>query len=506
MKAYYLFFCVLVSWQIVGANPTDTLLFPQNNAIQVPANVRLQIYFNEPVQRGTGNIEIFDATTNTQIFSIPVTCTCISILNNKVSISLPSMLSAGQMVFVRMPTGIFKNNLNQPFEGFNTADRWRFTIAGGLITHQNFIPANNNSCVSLAQNTFQILLSSAVNSSSINGWIRIFEKNTRLLHEAIRTSSLQVIVNNSTIISFVISQPLKPATDYFILIEPGSFLGSGNFVYEGIYDDNVWTFRTAENKPTAQNTETCGAGAVLLKADYLNNNVQFRWYNTAAGGDPIRNSSGQIVNTDTLRIFVQNSKTFYVAVWRNGCESARTPLQVNVKPLPVSTLPPEEIRVGRGVRVNLEANGGVKYLWQPSTGLSNPTISNPELFTQENITYTVTIENEQGCSIQKRVNIIVDDGEKDFFLPTIFSPNNDGIHDFLRIKGKNILELEWSIYDRNGKLLYRTAQVQEALNTGWDGTFNHTPQPQDTYIWTLKGKFSDGSPLPQKAGSVLLIR
>jgi gliding motility-associated-like protein len=505
MKAYYLFFCILISWQITWANPTDTLLFPQNNAVQVPANVRLQIYFNEPIQRGAGNIEIFDATTNTQIFSIPVTCSCISTTNNKVCITLPALLSAGQTIFVRMPNGIFKNNLNQPFEGFNSSSSWRFTIAGGLITHQNFIPANNSTCVPLAQNTFQIVLSSAAYSST-NGWIRIFEKNTQRLHEAIRVPSVQVIANSSNIVSFVISQPLKPATDYYVLIEPTSFLGSGNFVYEGIYDENVWTFRTSENKPNTQNTEICGAGLVLLKADYLNNDVQFRWYNTATGGEPIRNSNGQIANTDTLRIFVQNSKMFYVAVWKNGCESARTPLAVNVKPLPASTLPPEEIRVGRGVKVNLEANGGVKYLWQPSTGLSNPTISNPELLTQENITYTVTIENEQGCSIQKRVNIIVDDGEKDFFLPTIFSPNNDGIHDFFRIKGKNILELEWSIYDRNGKLLYRTAQVQEALNSGWDGTFNNTPQPQDTYIWTLKGKFSDGSPLPQKAGSVLLIR
>lgn len=243
-----------------------------------------------------------------------------------------------------------------------------------------------------------------------------------------------------------------------------------------------------------------------MKADYPDNNVQYRWYESSAGGEPIRGGNGQIANTDSLRLFVQASRTYFVAVWRNACESARAAIEVEVKPMPASTLPPEEIRTGKGVRINLEANGGTRYLWQPSSGLSNPNIANPELLAQENITYTVSIENDLGCSIERKVKIIIDDSEKDFFLPTMFSPNDDGTNDFFRVRGKNILELDWSVYDKNGVLVYRTSKVQEALDTGWDGKFKNTPQASDTYIWTLKGRFSDGSPLPQKAGSVLLIR
>ncbi|GAB4132451.1 MAG: hypothetical protein OHK0045_19470 [Raineya sp.] len=487
------------------ANPTDTLLFPQRNATLVPNNVRLQIYFDQVMQKGSGNIQIYDGTTNIQIFSIPVTCTCVLVLGNKVSITLPSSLSAGQIVYVKIPDGVFKNSINEHFVGFNSPYDWRFTIAGGLITHQNFIPANNTSCLSLQQNTFQITLSSAA-SSNIGGSIRIFEKDTGILHEAIAVPSSQVIANNSNIVSFSINKPLKPATQYYILIEPVSFIGSGNFVYEGIYDDYVWTFRTAVQKPADQSVAVCGASSILLKAVYPDNGVQYRWYETAVGGEPIRGNNGQIVSTDTIRLFVQTSRTYFVAVWQNFCESARAAIEVQVKPLPASTLPPEEIRVGRGVKINLQANGGVKYTWQPTLGLSDPNIANPELLSQENITYTVTIENEWGCSIQRQVSIIIDDSEKDLFLPTMFSPNNDGINDLFRIRGKNIVEVEWNIFDKNGRLVYRTTQVQEALNVGWDGTFNNVPQTQDTYIWTLKGKFSDGSPLPQKAGSVLLIR
>ena len=505
MKLNFLFVGLYLSFHFAFASPNDTLLFPQRNATLVPANVQLQMYFDQAMEKGTGDITVHDGTTNVQIFSIPVSCSCVSVVSNRVSISLPSMLSSGQVVYVKIAGGVFKNIYNQPFSGFNTPNEWRFTIAGGLITHQNFVPANNSSCVPLQQSTFQVILSSAANSHT-SGQIRIFEKNTNNLHEAIYIPSAQVIANNSNAVSFTIAKPLKAATEYYVLIEPVSFVGSGSFVYEGIYDDNTWTFKTAASKPQTQDIETCGASSVLLRATYADGSFQYRWYNTATGSEPIRGANGQLINTDTLRLFVQTSSTYFVSVWKNGCESAREALRVTVKPLPQSDLPPEEIRVGRGIPINLEANGGIKYTWQPSLGLSDPNISNPELIAQENTTYTVTIENEWGCTLKKQVNVIIDDGEKDLFLPTVFSPNNDGIHDLFRIRGKNIAEVEWSIYDRNGRLIYRTSQVQEALNQGWDGSFNGVPQAQDTYIWTLKGKFSDGSPLPQKAGSVLLIR
>ena len=501
--------CVLscFSW----ATPTDTLRFPQHNASQVPANVRLQIYFNEPMQKGVGNIQIFDAATNIQIFSIPVSCSCVSVLGNRVSIGLPSLLSAGQEVYVIIPPNAFKNLSGVYFAGFQLPTDWRFTVAMGLITHQSFSPANGSACVPLQQNTLQVVLSGAVESNpTALRWIKIIERTTQVLHEAIRVPSSQVIANNSNIVSFTISRPFKPATQYYVLIEPASFSNASNFVYEGIYDENIWSFTTAEEKPQTQNLEICGASNVLLRASAANSSptafYEYRWYRTATGGEPIKDTNGQVINTDTLRIFVQNTTTFYVSVWNAGCESQRTALQVLVKPLPNSTLPPEEIRVGKGVKINLQANGGVKYTWQPATGLSDANIPNPELIAQDNITYTVTIENEFGCSLQKSVSIVIDDSDKDFFLPTIFSPNGDGTNDFFRIKGRNIVEVEWSIYDRHGKLLYRTTSIDEAMNTGWDGTYNNIPQAQDTYIWTLKGKFSDGSPLPQKAGSVLLIR
>ncbi|MCU0436640.1 MAG: gliding motility-associated C-terminal domain-containing protein [Raineya sp.] len=501
----YIFFFVfqLSSW----AAPIDTLLIPSRGSVQVPTNTRLQIYFNQPIQKGVGNISVYDGSSNNLIFSIPVSCTCVEVINNKVNITLPSMLSANQVVFVKILSGVFKSLTNEPFIGFTSNNEWRFTTASGIITNQSFSPANNSSCISIRQGTFQFNVSGNVSPNyNTGGKIYIYNKSTNMLHDSIRITSNQVVANNTSTITFTTYKPFTPTTEYYILIDPVSLISTAGSVYEGIYDSNVWTFKTAEGKALANNVEKCGTGNITLKASYNREGIQYRWYKTITG-DPIKNESGQPISSSEFTTNIDFSTTYYVSVFYNGCLSyEKTPINVTVKPIPNSTLPLQEMRVGRGTYVQLEANGGDIYSWLPTEGLSNPNIANPVAYVERDTVYTVTITNNVGCSIQKSVRLIIDNGEKDLFIPTVFSPNDDGVHDFLRIRGKNITEIDWSVYDSQGKLVYRVQNISDAINIGWDGTFQGKPLKSDVYVWTLTGRFSDGSPFSQKAGSVLLIR
>lgn len=503
MRQYCLLALSIGLVTLVRAIPTDTLRFPTHNSTQVPSNVRLQIYFNENIQKGSvGNVRIFDASSSSQIFFIPVSCNCISVIGNKAEILLPAPLSFNQTVYVLVASGTFKNFAGENFAGFNTPFDWRFTIANGLVTHQNFNPLPNTLCLSLRYSTFQLILSANVMATP-SGKIRIFEKSTHLLHELIPVQSSRVIISGN-VVSFSINRELAPFTEYYVTVDPASFQTATGAVYEGIYDSSVWSFRTTLQKPQDDTRllSICGQGSVLLKVTHPIA-THFRWYREDT---LLVSPSGQPFVGDSLRISVVRNTVFQVSAWHAGCESEKIAITVTVKPLPTPTLPPEEIRVGRNIPFTLEANGGVSYQWQPVVGLSNPNAAVTQAVVNENTVFRVTITNADGCSVVRMVQIIVDDSEKDFFLPTLFTPNNDGVHDVLRVKGKNIAEIEWSIYDRNGKLLYRTQNVQEAMNIGWDGTFQGVPQPQDTYIWTVQGKFSDGTPLPQKVGSVILLR
>jgi len=61
----------------------------------------------------------------------------------------------------------------------------------------------------------------------------------------------------------------------------------------------------------------------------------------------------------------------------------------------------------QGESVQLTATGGVTYSWSPTTGLSNPNISNPIASPTSTTTYTVTTTDAQGCTASASVSITV---------------------------------------------------------------------------------------------------
>ena len=60
-----------------------------------------------------------------------------------------------------------------------------------------------------------------------------------------------------------------------------------------------------------------------------------------------------------------------------------------------------------GQSVQLEAREGTAFSWTPTTGLSDPTISNPTATPIETTTYTVSITTQNGCVKEEEVTITV---------------------------------------------------------------------------------------------------
>jgi len=105
----------------------------------------------------------------------------------------------------------------------------------------------------------------------------------------------------------------------------------------------------------------------------------------------------------------------------------------------------------------MATNNDWQYSWQFSDGSTssdkNPTMS----FDAGN--YDVTLSVSIPCtSMTKDSSFIVEpcNSAKDFFLPTAFSPNNDGVNDYLQLHGSSIDNISLNIYDRYGKKLYET--------------------------------------------------
>ncbi|ADR21505.1 hypothetical protein MATR_08660 [Marivirga tractuosa] len=88
-----------------------------------------------------------------------------------------------------------------------------------------------------------------------------------------------------------------------------------------------------------------------------------------------------------------------------------------------------------------------------------------------------------------------------FFVPTGFTPNQDSFNEEIKVVGKFIEEVEFSIYNRWGTLIFRS----NALEVGWDGYLTTRPAPEGTYSYTVRVKDKYGEEY-YKSGVFNLIR
>ena len=90
--------------------------------------------------------------------------------------------------------------------------------------------------------------------------------------------------------------------------------------------------------------------------------------------------------------------------------------------------------------------------------------------------------NTNGCrdSITKIVDI---KPAFTIYIPNTFTPNNDGVNDGFLALGIGIKEFNLQIYDRWGKLVFES----DDINKAWDGSINgegdYESAKQDVYVW-----------------------
>ena len=98
-------------------------------------------------------------------------------------------------------------------------------------------------------------------------------------------------------------------------------------------------------------------------------------------------------------------------------------------------------------------------------------------------TVTQTVEYNYGCVEVNTVEIEITDGY-DIVLPNAFSPNGDGMNDTIRPVYACVNNIEMSIYDTFGSLIYYENNLE--LN-GWDGTLNGKLAENGNYLIVVNG-------------------
>jgi gliding motility-associated-like protein len=305
----------------------------------------------------------------------------------------------------------------------------------------------------------------------------------------------------------------EPNTLWFSFAD--GFLGkSADLDYEPASKDTVFSFTPVQgggcDKVTIYRIELIEGARVeppvqkyACVGSTINFNVESGWASIAWSSKLRGNlgSSQSIVYTN----FQQPDSVFVIVTNDEGCSIKRTWALLISKP--VVTVAADNFKVLKGTEVQLQASGAERYEWQPSAGLNNPHIANPIAIPPATTRYTVTGYDSLDCFDTAEVTITV---EGTGFIPNLFTPNGDGKNDHLKVYGlSQTSDFTFSIFNREGSVVFRTRDVSEATSSGWDGTNKGVKQPAGVYYWKVKGSLGSGGKLllnGKDSGSIVLVR
>jgi gliding motility-associated-like protein len=90
----------------------------------------------------------------------------------------------------------------------------------------------------------------------------------------------------------------------------------------------------------------------------------------------------------------------------------------------------------------------------------------------------------------------------EFFIPSAFSPNGDGVNDLFFVKANFVPQnFEMNILNRNGELVFRTREI----DSQWDGKIRNQKLPEGVYVCIIKYTDQNGE-IKTKKGQVLLLQ
>jgi hypothetical protein len=186
------------------------------------------------------------------------------------------------------------------------------------------------------------------------------------------------------------------------------------------------------------------------------------------------------------------------------CPTVKDSITKNITietPIAGMSLPIVNAVIGDDTRLQARAFSGTSYLWTPAEMLSDARIVNPTAKLTSEQEFKILMTAASGC---QTTDTLLVRAFSDFtvFVPSVFSPNGDGLNDKLTANFIGLKEFKFfRIYNRAGQKVFESANAGE----GWDGNTNGYAQPIDTYMWVIEGVSKYGAPI-RKTGLVTILR
>ena len=149
---------------------------------------------------------------------------------------------------------------------------------------------------------------------------------------------------------------------------------------------------------------------------------------------------------------------------------------------------------------------GLSYLWEPNEAVISQNGNQATVKISEETTFTVEISDPvvSKCFRKDSVSIFFIDSKCEdpyIYVPNAFTPNGDGENDVLFVRGRNITDLYFAVFNRWGEKVFETNNQ----SNGWDGSFRNRSSDPAVFDFYIKYKCGAGIEYFQK-GNITLIR
>jgi gliding motility-associated-like protein len=228
-----------------------------------------------------------------------------------------------------------------------------------------------------------------------------------------------------------------------------------------------------------------------------------------SGASPFQVLVDGVPATGGLSVSIAEGVHLVALLDDNGCLADST-VQVVLPLAPYIVLPSEvSITLGETLIVEAYTNLDVwqNLLWNPLPDPACPNCLRQEWIPDASRVYEVVITDNAGCSATSSVQVLVR-REDDIFIPNVFSPNDDGIHDWWYLDaGNSIVSLHTlQIYDRWGDMVYSLeAPMPVDAWHGWDGRAKGKVVNPGVFVYYLEYQLINGETVVKK-GDVTVVR
>ncbi|MEM1324159.1 MAG: PKD domain-containing protein [Bacteroidota bacterium] len=166
--------------------------------------------------------------------------------------------------------------------------------------------------------------------------------------------------------------------------------------------------------------------------------------------------------------------------------------------------------LGESVFIDMSHNAANPlFVWLPDDSLSCADCESP-LASPINTTWYSLLLEDAGCFARDSVLILVDKNRQ-FYVPNIFTPNEDGRNDRFRIRSRvqSIRQIiTFQIFDRWGEKIFQADNFRpqdENPDHAWNGTFRGKRLAPDTFTYWFIVEYEDD--LQEKvSGTITLMR